>query len=225
MPVLILRTSTSLTLVAQTGGTLALATYYYKIAAINNDDVEAPASAEFSVVVGGANNSVNVSWSRVEGAKRYRIYRTTTSESYPASSIVVTVNDPTTSYNDNGGTLLVGTPTKFETSNVRMLPVDERSMLTKEGLPGVENGFVQYSGSLPKEVQINLWLKTIAEFNALRGARGIEVYLIFAAHGNTFINEKYFVEHLSWQVKPGRFNSAGAVMVNCLVTFICSGSI
>ena len=88
---------------ATTGGTLGGATYYYVVTAIYEDRLnnlyETTKSAESAgVVVGGANNAVNLTWTAVAGAKYYNVYRTTSSGTYGATSLVgstIPNTDPT----------------------------------------------------------------------------------------------------------------------------------
>lgn len=59
-----------------TGGTLAAGTYYYKIAGITPYG-ETLGSNEVSVTTTGATSSVTLSWTAINGATNYRIYRGT----------------------------------------------------------------------------------------------------------------------------------------------------
>lgn len=64
------------TATATTGGTLAVATYYYKVSAIMPTG-ETVASGEQSQATTGTTSTVTVSWTAVPGATGYRIYRGT----------------------------------------------------------------------------------------------------------------------------------------------------
>jgi len=61
---------------ATTGGTLAAATYFYRVTAINALG-ETLASNEVSQVTTGATSTVTVNWTQVFGATGYKIYRST----------------------------------------------------------------------------------------------------------------------------------------------------
>jgi hypothetical protein len=59
------------------GGTLASATYYYKVTALNGSG-ETVGSSEASYVATGSTSSISLSWTAVPGATSYKIYRGTT---------------------------------------------------------------------------------------------------------------------------------------------------
>lgn len=76
-------------------GTLATATYYYRVSAINEVG-ESLASAETSLAITGP-AGVNVNWGEVSGASGYKIYGRSTG----AELLIATVGDVTT-YLDDG---------------------------------------------------------------------------------------------------------------------------
>lgn len=86
-----------------TGGTLAAATYYYKITALNASG-ETVGSPEASVVTTGTTSSVAVSWTAVTGATSYKIYRGTT-----AGSENTYYTSTTASFTDTGAAGTAGT--------------------------------------------------------------------------------------------------------------------
>jgi hypothetical protein len=92
-----LDTPTGLAAVASaSGGTLATATYYYKVTAVNSIG-ETVGSSEVSAAVTGPTGSVALSWTAVDGADTYRVYRGTASggqNTYYATTA--------TSYTDTG---------------------------------------------------------------------------------------------------------------------------
>jgi len=59
-----------------TGGTLAAATYFYKLTALNSAG-ETTVSPEATQVTTGATSTVTLNWSAVTGATGYRLYRST----------------------------------------------------------------------------------------------------------------------------------------------------
>ena len=87
-----------------TGGTLAAATYYYKVTAIVSG-TESLASAEVNVTTTGTTSSVALAWSAVSGAASYKIYRGT---SAGAESVYQT--SATNSFTDAGAAGTAGTP-------------------------------------------------------------------------------------------------------------------
>jgi len=90
---------------ATTGGTLAAATYYYKVTAINAVGETLP-SAEVSIATTGSTSTTTVTWSSVTGATGYKIYRGTAAG---AESVYYTVGAVTT-FTDTGATSTAGTP-------------------------------------------------------------------------------------------------------------------
>jgi hypothetical protein len=82
-----------------TGGTLAAATYYYKLTGVNANG-ETVASAEVSVGTSGATSSVALAWSRQLGVTSYKLYRSTSSNT---EALLATISGgATTSYTDTG---------------------------------------------------------------------------------------------------------------------------
>lgn len=61
---------------ATTGGTLAAATYYYKVTAITSLG-ETVGSNEVSIVTTGTTSTVTITWAAISGATGYRVYRGT----------------------------------------------------------------------------------------------------------------------------------------------------
>lgn len=80
---------------ATTGGTLAAATYYYKITALNAAG-ETIASNEVSQVTTGTTSTVTLTWAAISGATGYRVYRGTAAgleNAYYAPGNVTTFTD------------------------------------------------------------------------------------------------------------------------------------
>lgn len=96
---------------ATTGGTLAAATYYYVVTALNANG-ETIASNELSVVTTGTTSANTVSWAAVTGATGYRIYRGTAAGIYDGYVEVGAV----TSYVDTGSALTAGSPPASNTT-------------------------------------------------------------------------------------------------------------
>ncbi len=94
---------------AQSGGSLtASTTYYYKITAIDANGETLP-SAELSATTTSSNKMIYLVWQNAPGAIGYRVYRSTTSGSYGASSLVSKDGDLRT-FTDTGATLTTGSP-------------------------------------------------------------------------------------------------------------------
>lgn len=82
---------------ATTGGTLAAATYYYKVTALNATG-ETPGSNQVSKVTTGSTSTTTTTWGAITGATGYKIYRSTSSG---AEHYLATVGAVTT-YTDTG---------------------------------------------------------------------------------------------------------------------------
>lgn len=91
-----------------TGGTLAAATYYYRVVAYDAAGVQIGYSAESSVVTTGATSSVVVRNYEVRGATSYRVYRGT---SAGGENVYYTTSG--TSYTDTNAASTGGSPTAF----------------------------------------------------------------------------------------------------------------
>ena len=70
--------ATSAFATATTGGTLAAATYFYRVSALNAAGQETLASAETSQVTTGTTSTVTVNWATVASATGYKVYGRTT---------------------------------------------------------------------------------------------------------------------------------------------------
>lgn len=97
-----------------TGGTLAAATYYYVVTALNAQG-ETLKSNETSYVAGGATSSVTVAWTAVAGATGYRIYRGTAST---VENVYYSVAGTAVSFLDTGAANTGGTPPVSNTTGI-----------------------------------------------------------------------------------------------------------
>ncbi len=97
-----------------TGGTLAAATYYYKVTALNGLG-ETIGSNEQSVTTTGTTSSNTISWAAVPGATSYRIYRGTTAG---GESTYYTAAASATSFLDTGAAGTGGSVPSTNTANV-----------------------------------------------------------------------------------------------------------
>jgi hypothetical protein len=94
------------------GGSLAAATYYYKVVALNAVG-QTTASPECNVTTTGSTSSVALSWTAVAGATSYRIYRGTATG---GESVYYT--SATNSYTDTGSASTAGTPPGSNTTQL-----------------------------------------------------------------------------------------------------------
>lgn len=84
-------------------------TYYYKITATNAAG-ETTGSFEKSATTSAANSSILLQWTQTPGATGYKLYRSTSSGSYGASSLLATISGGgTVSYTDTGAATSAGT--------------------------------------------------------------------------------------------------------------------
>lgn len=91
------------------GGTLTDATtFYYKVTMVDYSGKEAATDTEVSETTANPNRTINLSWTAYTEAASYRIYRTTTSGNYGASSLAGTTTG--TTFSDTGVSLTTGTP-------------------------------------------------------------------------------------------------------------------
>ncbi len=93
-----------------TGGTLAAATYYYKITALDNRGGETSASTEASVTTTGTTGSVAISWPGVNGGKSYRIYRGTSAN---GENVYYAPAGNSTSFTDTGAASANSSPPSY----------------------------------------------------------------------------------------------------------------
>lgn len=82
--------------------------YYYVISALDETGETLPGTESAVVTVGAGQNAVNLTWTAVVGATSYKIFRTDTSGSYAASSLVGTA--ATNSFTDLLANAITGTP-------------------------------------------------------------------------------------------------------------------
>jgi len=103
-----------------TGGTLAAATYYFKIVAVDGfGQVTAPSTESTGVTTTGATSSIAVSWTATAAATSYRIYFATTSQTYTLGYFTSTTNSftLTTTAGSTAGTIPVNNTTGSITAN------------------------------------------------------------------------------------------------------------
>lgn len=107
------------------GGTLATGTYYYAVTALDRSGNETTRSIQTpGVPVTGPSGSVVLKWKPIAGAYTYKIYRTTTSGTYGATSYLATIgtassstSNVTVDYVDTGTATSSGQPPASNTTN------------------------------------------------------------------------------------------------------------
>jgi hypothetical protein len=107
------------------GGSLTSGTTYYYVVTALTAAGETTKSNEQSATPSGGNLTTNVNWAAVTGATGYKIYRSTTSGTYGASSLLTTIaSGATVTYADTGSATTTGTP---PASNTATLPAPTSS--------------------------------------------------------------------------------------------------
>src|SRR3972149_1787616 len=97
------------TVVGSGGSIPSGTTYYYKITGTNAAG-ETTGSLEVSGTTTVASSSITLAWTALPSATGYKIYRSTTSQSYGASSLLTTIGSgATVSYLDTGTATSAGT--------------------------------------------------------------------------------------------------------------------
>lgn len=100
---LVIDAPTGFTATPSAGGSLPATTHYYVVTAL--DEIgQTIASTEDSAINAAANLQNDLAWNAVSGASSYRIYRSTTTATYGASSFLIEVT--TNSYTDTGAVAL-----------------------------------------------------------------------------------------------------------------------
>ncbi len=96
---------------AISGGSLVDTTTYYWVVTATNANGETVKSNEKSLAISTPNLTATISWAAINGATGYKVYRTTSSGTYGATSLVAAVaGGSTVSYNDTGTSLIAGQP-------------------------------------------------------------------------------------------------------------------
>ncbi len=97
---------------SNTGGTLAAATYFYKITALNAAGESVGSNEQSAVVSGVGTNSVALTWGAVTGATSYRVYRGTAT----GAENVFYAPGNVTAFTDTGAANTAGTPPATSTA-------------------------------------------------------------------------------------------------------------
>jgi phage gp36-like protein len=94
---------------ASSGGSLTADTTYYYVVTAYSEKGETVQSSEVNATTTSVNKKITVSWTSVSGAKIYKVYRSTTTNSYTTPCFLAQTTS--TSYADSGSvTLTAGAP-------------------------------------------------------------------------------------------------------------------
>jgi len=182
-------------------GNLAAGTYYYRVAASGGGG-ENPASRESAGIAAVDTDSITLTWSEVKGADKYIIYRRSDSTwGYVGFST-------STSFTDTVATPDVGTPIDYPSKTETILGIETtpRPVVVEHMLPGVEEGKLDYIGSLPERLEITgAWLdKEDYEEAIVIRRNGMLMELLLVSSGVTHIDHKtYLLEELNYSIRPG----------------------
>jgi hypothetical protein len=100
--------TSSLAIELQAGGSLSVGTTYYYVVTTLDTTGETVKSAEISITPTTGNQKIGVSWKSVTGNNGYKVYRSTTSGTYGATSLLTTTTS--NSYVDTGTATTSGQP-------------------------------------------------------------------------------------------------------------------
>lgn len=105
---------------ATTGGTLAAATYFYVITALNANG-ETLKSNEVSIATTGTTSTVTLGWTAVAGATGYRVYRSTTTGT--EQKLNITDLGAVTTYTDTGAATVATNPPTLNSTPAAVMDV------------------------------------------------------------------------------------------------------
>ncbi|MFA6005802.1 MAG: hypothetical protein WC775_04950 [Patescibacteria group bacterium] len=118
------------------GGSMATGTYYYVVTVVGADGETQQSAQSAAKAVTGPTGSVALSWTNVTGAAYYKVYRTTTSGSYGATSLIATGTCAfvkATSCTDTAASTSTGAPPAAANENANMFAVDNLGNATTTG--------------------------------------------------------------------------------------------
>jgi len=149
-----------------TGGTLAAASYFYRVSAVNAQGETLASTEVTSGALTGTTSSVALSWAAVPGATGYRVYRTTTSGTYTSPAFL---SAPTgTTYTDTGGTALTAGTVAAVSTATTSAPYFWK--VTATNTNGETLGSNEVTANIfPNGTQVLTWA-------AVPGATGYKVY-------------------------------------------------
>lgn len=152
-----------------TGGTLAAATYYYKITGTNGVG-ETTASNEVNATTTGSTSSVSLAFPALPtGVTGIKVYRGTATGA--ENVLVATISSPTSPYVDTGGATTAGSPPSVSTAGVRTVvetsnPIpDRRAWLFRLADGGVVQQFYIPQGEVTTRANVTYPQNAIAMFD------------------------------------------------------------
>jgi hypothetical protein len=114
------------------GALISTVTYYWVVTALNPNG-ETVVSNEQTLTISSPNQTAVISWGAAAGATGYRIYRSTTSNTYPSGTLVASVGLVTT-YSDLGAGTVTGGPPGSSTALADNVVIDRANVQIYWGL-------------------------------------------------------------------------------------------
>lgn len=143
---------TGLTVAATTGGTLPADTYYYNVYPVDASGNVGDGDHYSTIVIGGANNAVNLTWNAVEGVSTYRVCRATIPDGYDG---YYNISGSLTSYKDTNsaftstaapyGTIVDSTWLKV--NGFIVVPASLGGLAFRNFETGLPDGYIQQSSA------------------------------------------------------------------------------
>jgi hypothetical protein len=189
------------------GGSLVDTTTYYYVMTSLTAAGQTAQSAEVSVTAASPNLTAVLTWTTVTGATGYNIYRSTTSGTYGASSLLTTINSgATATYSDPGASLVSGQPPTTNTATIQV-PVQSAAVLQ--------------SGGTLVQSQAYYWVVTAVTANGETPASGQQTVTASAGHGTSKLTWTAVSGAVSYNVY--RATASGAFGATSLVASVGSG--
>lgn len=160
---------------ATTGGTLAAATYAYRVSALDGRGGETLASTETTQATTGTTSTVTVNWGAVTGATGYRIYGRTSG----GQQLLATVGAVTT-YTDTGAATPSGA---LPTANTTGLGAGTSTDITIASGSSVTVGLFASSGGVPPQDYATVMQDTPGGDNVLCNLTGVRPSVVLSGPG------------------------------------------
>lgn len=160
---------------ATTGGTLAAATYAYRVSALDGRGGETLASTETTQVTTGSTSTVTVNWGAVTGATGYRVYGRTSG----GQQLLATVGAVTT-YTDTGAVTPSGA---LPTANTTGLGAGTSTDVAIASGSSVTVGLFVASGGVPPQDYATIMQDTPGGDNVVANLSGAKPSAVLSGPG------------------------------------------
>jgi hypothetical protein len=147
------------------GGSLAAATYYYQLAAVNvNGTTPSVSSNPISVTTTGSVSQNTLTWTAVSNASSYNVYRSTDNTNWKINN----VSSATLSMVDNGSNFSWSTVATLPTTNTTGGNLSAAALNVQASTSGISVGFE--SGALAPFTAASGWVVTTSPHTGTYGA-------------------------------------------------------